>query len=83
MSGKTVIEADPIRTGYCVSKTGKTIIKQEKVRAFTLEPEQLKEWAERWSDSFLGQKDEISPGCRLNYLAQEARSPAGIKEKNK
>lgn len=77
--GKTVIEADPDSEQAIVyRKLAKTIIKnRKKYVPSPLEPEQLKEWAERWSDSLLGQKDEISPGCRLNYLAQEAEISSG------
>jgi len=59
-------------------KLAKTIINNKKKYVPSpLEPEQLKEWAERWSDSLLEQKDEISSSCRLNYLTQEAEISSG------
>lgn len=77
--GKTVIEADPDSEQASVyRKLAKTIISNKKKYVPSpLEPEQLKEWAERWSDSLLGQKDEISSSYRLNYLAQEAEISSG------
>ncbi|HEY3362897.1 MAG TPA: nitrogenase iron protein [Methanosarcina sp.] len=77
--GKTVIEAAPDSEQASVyRKLAKTIINNKKKYVPSpLEPEQLKEWAERWSDNLLGQKDETSSRCRLDYLAQEAEISSG------
>jgi nitrogenase iron protein NifH len=77
--GKTVIEATPDSEQASVyRKLAKAIINNKKKYVPSpLEPEQLKDWAEKWSDSLLGQRDEIAPSCRLDYVPQEAEIYSG------
>jgi nitrogenase iron protein NifH len=77
--GKTVIEAAPDSEQASVyRKLAKTIINNKKKYVpLPLEPEDLKGWAEKWSDSLLGQRDDISPSCRHDYVPQEVEVYSG------
>lgn len=78
--GKTVIEASPDSEQAAIyRKLAKTIItNKKKYVPDPLEPEQLKQWAERWSDSLLEQRDDIPSSYRLESVTQEADVAGGL-----
>jgi nitrogenase iron protein NifH len=70
LQGKTTIEADPnSEQAEIYRKLAKTIINNKKKYVPSpLEPEDLKAWAEGWSDKLLGHREEASANCNLECV---------------